>query len=130
MKCASIICVSFPFSRLEKLGLFEESSKLLDDWYTTCFAGIICETVLMKVWDKVCGGAKKIVVFLFIELVKDMRSEILDLIFQDQLKKLVETVSKQVMYLNFLQLAVFLSLAGKGLGWSHCKEGYKVLAQQ
>lgn len=66
---------------------------LLDNWYTTCFAGVICETVLVKVWDKVCGGAKKIVVFLFIELVKDIRSVIFDLISQDQLKALVETVS-------------------------------------
>lgn len=53
----------------------------------------------MKVWDKVCGGAKKIVVFLFIELVKDIRSVIFDLISQDQLKALVETVSKLLVYL-------------------------------
>jgi len=59
---------------LENLGLFAGSSNLLDNWYTTCFAGVICETVLVKVWDKVCGGAKKIVVFLFVELVKDIKS--------------------------------------------------------
>ncbi|KAH8416636.1 hypothetical protein KR222_000169 [Zaprionus bogoriensis] len=78
--------------RLEKLGLFEENSRLLDNWYTTCFAGVICETVLVKVWDKICGGAKKIVVFLFIELVKDIRALILKLNSQDELKALVETV--------------------------------------
>ncbi|KAL7729229.1 hypothetical protein ACLKA6_009686 [Drosophila palustris] len=80
------------FYRLENLGLFAENSKLLDNWYTTCFAGVICETVLVKVWDKVCGGAKKIVVFLFVELVKDIKSLIFDLNSVDELKALIETV--------------------------------------
>jgi len=77
---------------LENLGLFLESSKQLENWYTACFAGVICETNLVKVWDKVCGGAKKIVVFLFVELVKDIKSLIFDLNSLDELKALVETV--------------------------------------
>ncbi|XP_034488970.1 TBC1 domain family member 7 [Drosophila innubila] len=80
------------FYRLENLGLFAGHSNLLDNWYTTCFAGVICETVLVKVWDKVCGGAKKIVVFLFVELVKDIKSLIFDLHSLDELKALIETV--------------------------------------
>ncbi|EDV93035.1 TBC1 domain family member 7 [Drosophila grimshawi] len=80
------------FHRLDKLELFDVNSKLLENWYTTCFAGVICETVLVKVWDKVCGGAKKIVVFLFLELVKDIKSLIFDLSTQEDLKALIETV--------------------------------------
>ncbi|ALC45983.1 CG6182 [Drosophila busckii] len=80
------------FLYLEKLGLFDANSKLLDNWYTTCFAGVICETVLVKVWDKVCGGARKIVMFLFLELVKDIRSLIFDLNSLEELKVLIETV--------------------------------------
>ncbi|XP_017953512.1 TBC1 domain family member 7 [Drosophila navojoa] len=83
------------FYGLEKLELFDVNSKLLDDWYTTCFAGVICETVLVKIWDKVCGGAKKIVVFLFIELMKDIRSFICDLRSQEELKVLVEMIKDQ-----------------------------------
>lgn len=80
------------FYRLENLGLFLENSKQLENWYAACFAGVICETNLVKVWDKVCGGAKKIVVFLFVELVKDIKSLIFDLNSLDELKALVETV--------------------------------------
>lgn len=90
---------------MEKLELFDVNSKLLDDWYTTCFAGVICDTVLVKIWDKVCGGAKKIVVFLFIELMKDIRSFICDLRSQEELKVLVEMVRCRLliiyMFMNF-----------------------------
>ncbi|XP_034130379.1 TBC1 domain family member 7 isoform X2 [Drosophila guanche] len=80
------------FNRLEQLGLFESSSVLLDNWYITCFAGVICETVLVKIWDKVCGGSRKIVVFLFVELVKDIRYLILKQNSLAEVKKLIETV--------------------------------------
>ncbi|XP_064551097.1 TBC1 domain family member 7 [Drosophila montana] len=80
------------FYRLEQFGLFDVNSKLLENWYITCFAGVICETMLVKIWDKVCGGAKKIVVFLFLELVKDIKSLIFDLSSQEELKALIETV--------------------------------------
>lgn len=77
---------------MEKLELFDANSKLLENWYTTCFAGVICETVLVKIWDKICGGAKKIIVFVFVEMVKDIKSLIFDLRSQEELKALVETV--------------------------------------
>ncbi|XP_002073718.3 TBC1 domain family member 7 [Drosophila willistoni] len=80
------------FYRLEKLGLFEENTKLLDNWYITCFAGVICEMMLVKIWDKVCGGSRKIVIFLFLELVKDIKSLIFDLNSLAELKALIETV--------------------------------------
>ncbi|KAH8383373.1 hypothetical protein KR009_008249 [Drosophila setifemur] len=80
------------FIHLEKLGLFEPSCTLLDNWYITCFAGVICETVLVKIWDKVCGGSRKIVVFLFIELIKAIKSPILQQNSLDEVKRLIETV--------------------------------------
>ncbi|KAH8359753.1 hypothetical protein KR093_008692 [Drosophila rubida] len=80
------------FDRLDKLGLFSENSELLDNWYTTCFAGVICETVLVKIWDKICGGDKKIVVFLFVELVKNIRSLIRDKNSLDEVKTAIEKV--------------------------------------
>ncbi|XP_022215261.1 TBC1 domain family member 7 [Drosophila obscura] len=80
------------FNRLEQLGLFESTSVLLDNWYITCFAGVICETVLVKIWDKVVGGSRKIVVFLFVELVKDIRYLILKQSSLAEVKRLIETV--------------------------------------
>ncbi|XP_026844095.1 TBC1 domain family member 7 [Drosophila persimilis] len=80
------------FNRLEQLGLFDSTSVLLDNWLITCFAGVICETVLVKIWDKVCGGSRKIVVFLFVELVKDIRYLILKQSSLAEVKRLIETV--------------------------------------
>ncbi|XP_017083964.1 TBC1 domain family member 7 [Drosophila eugracilis] len=80
------------FNHLEELGLFNSSSTLLDNWYITCFAGVICETVLVKIWDKVCGGSRKIVVFLFVELVKDIKSLLLKQKSLTDVKRLIETV--------------------------------------
>ncbi|EDW43445.1 TBC1 domain family member 7 [Drosophila sechellia] len=79
-------------NHLELLGLFDGNSTLLDNWYITCFAGIICTTHLVKIWDKVCGGSRKIVVFLFVELVKDIRSSILKQTSLADVKRLIETV--------------------------------------
>ncbi|XP_017105226.2 TBC1 domain family member 7 [Drosophila bipectinata] len=80
------------FLHLEQLGLFNANSTLLDTWYITCFAGVICETVLVKIWDKVCGGSRKIVVFLFIELVKDIKSLILKQNTLAEVKRLIEAI--------------------------------------
>ncbi|KAI8046450.1 TBC1 domain family member 7 [Drosophila gunungcola] len=80
------------FNHLEELGLFDGNSTLLDNWYITCFAGVICETVLVKIWDKVCGGSRKIVVFLFVELVKDIKSLLLKQKSLTDVKRLIETV--------------------------------------
>ncbi|XP_016944475.3 TBC1 domain family member 7 [Drosophila suzukii] len=80
------------FNYLEEIGLFDGNSTLLDNWYITCFAGVICETVLVKIWDKVCGGSRKIVVFLFVELVKDIKSLILKQKTLPDFKRLIETV--------------------------------------
>ncbi|XP_039494020.1 TBC1 domain family member 7 [Drosophila santomea] len=79
-------------NHLELLGLFDANSTLVDNWYITCFAGIICTTDLVKIWDKVCGGSRKIVVFLFVELVKDIRSLILKQTSLADVKRLIETV--------------------------------------
>jgi len=47
---------------------------------------------LVKIWDKVCGGSRKIVVFLFVELVKDIKSLILKQKTLPDFKRLIETV--------------------------------------
>ncbi|KAH8243494.1 hypothetical protein KR032_007876 [Drosophila birchii] len=80
------------FIHLEELGMFDSNSILLENWFITCFAGVICETVLVKIWDKVCGGSRKIVVFLFIEIVKDLRSLILKQKSLAEVKRLIEGV--------------------------------------
>lgn len=40
----------------------------LDRWYGTCFSGVLTKLSLIRIWDKICGGSRKIVVFVFIVL--------------------------------------------------------------
>lgn len=75
------------FSHVEKNDILDKLP--LDKWYTSCFAGVLSKTALIRIWDKICGGSRKIVVFVLLELFnmlnfkmqqqKDLQS-ILDLI--------------------------------------------------
>lgn len=40
----------------------------LEKWYGTCFAGILPNQSLIRIWDKICGGSRKIVVYVFITM--------------------------------------------------------------
>ncbi|XP_067626147.1 TBC1 domain family member 7 [Eurosta solidaginis] len=82
------------YSHLEKLGVFN-IGEVLEKWYVTCFAGVVTDTALVKVWDKICGGSKKIVVFIFLELVKTLRTHILNCNSINSLKTLIEKVKDQ-----------------------------------
>ncbi|XP_053946428.1 TBC1 domain family member 7 [Anastrepha ludens] len=81
-------------NHLDKLGVFN-SSEILEKWYVTCFAGVITDTALVKVWDKICGGSRKIVVFIFLELVKTLRKRVLNCNSVLNLKTLIEQVKDQ-----------------------------------
>lgn len=85
-------------SHLDNLAVFS-SNDLLDKWYVTCFAGVINESSLVRVWDKICGGSKKIVVFIFLELAKALSDKALKCNTRQEFKTLVEQVS---FIFNFL----------------------------
>lgn len=77
---------------MENLAIFSASDPL-ERWYVTCFAGVISESTLVKIWDKICGGSRKIVVFIFIELAKALRESALKCNTREEFKALVEQVS-------------------------------------
>lgn len=41
----------------------------LERWYGTCFSGVLAHLSLIRIWDKVIGGARKIVVFVLVVLL-------------------------------------------------------------
>ncbi|XP_017485663.1 PREDICTED: TBC1 domain family member 7-like [Rhagoletis zephyria] len=81
-------------NHLERLGVYN-TGELVEKWYVTCFAGVITDTALVKVWDKICGGSRKIVVFVFLELVKTLRKHVLNCNSLLELKTLIEQVKDQ-----------------------------------
>lgn len=40
----------------------------LEQWYGTCFAGVLTNQSIIRIWDKICGGSRKIVVFVFVTI--------------------------------------------------------------
>uniref|UniRef100_A0A1B0ETQ3 TBC1 domain family member 7 n=3 Tax=Glossina TaxID=44049 RepID=A0A1B0ETQ3_GLOMM len=81
-------------NHLENLAVFS-SNDLLDKWYVTGFAGVISESTLVRVWDKICGGSRKIVVFIFLELAKVLKGSALKCHTRQEFKALVEQIKDQ-----------------------------------
>lgn len=40
----------------------------LDKWYGSCFSGVLTKQSVIRIWDKICGGSKLIVIFVFLIL--------------------------------------------------------------
>lgn len=40
----------------------------LEQWYGTCFAGVLTNQSIIRIWDKICGGSRKIVIFVFVTM--------------------------------------------------------------
>lgn len=49
----------------------------LQSWLCSCFAGVISESSLGKIWDKVTGGSCKILVFVAVVILRTLRRNLL-----------------------------------------------------
>ncbi|XP_055586080.1 TBC1 domain family member 7 [Uranotaenia lowii] len=45
-------------------------------WYGSFFAGVLPELALIRIWDKICGGSIKIVIFVLIEILRMLRRHV------------------------------------------------------
>ncbi|XP_055630478.1 TBC1 domain family member 7 isoform X2 [Toxorhynchites rutilus septentrionalis] len=61
----------------------------LSKWYGSFFAGVLSEPALIRIWDKICGGSIKIVIFVLIEILRTLRRRILRCM---DLKSLLECI--------------------------------------
>lgn len=76
------------YAHLEKHNILQNLP--LEKWYTNCFAGIVSEPALIKIWDKICGGSRKIVIFLFLVILKTFRMGIMRCTLTEQVCSYVE----------------------------------------
>eukprot|EP00095_Tigriopus_kingsejongensis_P008737 maker-scaffold2706_size13069-snap-gene-0.6 protein:Tk08737 transcript:maker-scaffold2706_size13069-snap-gene-0.6-mRNA-1 annotation:"hypothetical protein DAPPUDRAFT_212402" len=63
------------YSHLEKIGLTEEIP--LERWIRRGFAGILHESALERIWDKVIGGAYLVLVYVAFQLVETSKFALL-----------------------------------------------------
>ncbi|KAH9632942.1 hypothetical protein HF086_002764 [Spodoptera exigua] len=67
----------------------------LTKWFNCCFAGVLDDTSLTKIWDKVCSGAPKILSFAAVMLVITLRRNILRSKHSDEVLKCVSQIPEQ-----------------------------------
>ncbi|XP_059045584.1 TBC1 domain family member 7 [Achroia grisella] len=67
----------------------------LTKWFNCCFAGVLDDTSLTKIWDKICSGAPKILSFVAVMLVITLRRNILKAKNPDEVLKCVSEIPEQ-----------------------------------
>ncbi|XP_072933199.1 TBC1 domain family member 7 [Epargyreus clarus] len=67
----------------------------LTKWFNCCFAGVLDDTSLTKIWDKVCSGAPKILSFVAVMLLITLRRNILKATNGDEVLKCVSEIPEQ-----------------------------------
>ncbi|XP_045780518.1 TBC1 domain family member 7 isoform X1 [Maniola jurtina] len=67
----------------------------LTKWFNCCFAGVIDDTSLTKIWDKICSGAPKILSFVAVMLVVTLRRNILKAKTEEEVLKCVSEIPEQ-----------------------------------
>ncbi|KAG7297593.1 hypothetical protein JYU34_019648 [Plutella xylostella] len=67
----------------------------LTKWFNCCFAGILDDTSLTKIWDKLCGGAPKILSFVAVMLLITLRRCILKAENAEEVLKCVSEIPEQ-----------------------------------
>lgn len=87
----------------------------LEEWYGTCFAGVLTNQAIIRIWDKICGGSRKIVVFVFVTLFNWIwRTSKLSTATQvSEILAIIDNVSRCTVYALsiFTQLNLFICFA-------------------
>ncbi|XP_053619415.1 TBC1 domain family member 7 [Plodia interpunctella] len=81
------------YNHLSDLGALEVLP--LIKWFNCCFAGILDETSLAKIWDKLCSGAPKILSFAAVMLVITLRRNILKAKSAEEVFQCVSEIPEQ-----------------------------------
>lgn len=86
------------FLHLQHTGL--QKAIPIGKWFDSCFAGILNENPLAKIWDKICGGSVKILIFVTIALLTIQRHELLKCTtlqtFLDCLKNVINIINLNI----------------------------------
>uniref|UniRef100_A0A1B0GMI1 TBC1 domain family member 7 n=1 Tax=Phlebotomus papatasi TaxID=29031 RepID=A0A1B0GMI1_PHLPP len=66
----------------------------LSKWYVTCFAGVLNETALARVWDKIIGGSFQILAFVTYKTLSKLEKTIYKCTDIESLLKCIDTQAK------------------------------------
>ncbi|KAJ8920268.1 hypothetical protein NQ315_011929 [Exocentrus adspersus] len=63
------------YKYLHRIGVLDNLP--VGRWFDCCFAGVLNETALAKIWDKICGGSYKILAYVVVVLLTNLKIRIL-----------------------------------------------------
>uniref|UniRef100_T1H2S8 TBC1 domain family member 7 n=1 Tax=Megaselia scalaris TaxID=36166 RepID=T1H2S8_MEGSC len=81
------------FSHFINLNLLEDLP--LEIWCTNGFAGVLSSPALVRFWDKICGGSRKIVAFVLLMLFKSIKKHVMEMSLASEIKDFVEKGNHQ-----------------------------------
>ncbi|XP_063707131.1 TBC1 domain family member 7 [Culicoides brevitarsis] len=61
-----------------------------ETWYQSCFSGVISERALARIWDRICGGSIKIVVFVLVIILITYKRSVLQMKEVQEVVRMVE----------------------------------------
>ncbi|PSN44323.1 hypothetical protein C0J52_09284 [Blattella germanica] len=68
----------------------------LQNWLCSCFAGVISETSLGKIWDKLTGGSCKILVFVAVVILITLRRHLLKCLITENILKCLNSIAEEM----------------------------------
>lgn len=81
------------YSHLVNIGAIDQLP--LSDWFYSCFAGVLHETAVSKIWDKLVGGSCKILVFVAVIYITTLKRPLLTSHVADDITKSLKNVSEE-----------------------------------
>ncbi|KAF4523569.1 hypothetical protein B566_EDAN014880 [Ephemera danica] len=81
------------YSHLVNIGAIEQVP--LSDWFYSCFAGVLHEAALSKIWDKLVGGSCKILVFVAVVYITTLKRALLTSRTAEDISKSLKNVSEE-----------------------------------
>ena len=68
----------------------------LQNWLCSCFAGVISEPSLGKIWDKLTGGSCKILVFVAVMILITLRRHLLKCLMTENVLKCLNNITEEI----------------------------------
>lgn len=81
------------FNHLLSIGAL--NSIPLQSWLCSCFAGIISESSLGKIWDKLTGGSCKILVFVAVVILRTLRRNLLNCLMTNNVLNCLRNIPEE-----------------------------------
>lgn len=97
------------------------------DWFCSCFANIIIDTSVVKIWDKVAGGSSKILIFVAVVVLITLRRTLLKCSTIESVTMCLSNISEEASEAIVNQAVDMWQQHGSSLSVVSCTDTTKAL---